>query len=193
MARTEKTFQAEIRQSLRTLAGEKHYFKIPDVGFTNPYDAFLVYGGRFYALEYKISKSTTSIPLVNLFKGREHELENLKRVRNCGQKAFILINVWEAHKRNEILVLDPAQYEWLVSSVAPKKSIKIDDPLLRRECLFIEKKDGVYDLNPIVGQLTPSKEVYTLKEVEPFIDVKLLTKKSPSKPHYIKSFTTPEK
>ena len=165
MARKERDFQIEIRQSLRTLAGEKHYFKIPDAGFTNPYDAFLVYGGKFYALEYKISKSTTSIPLVQFFKNQPHELENLKRVRRCGQKAYIMINIWEPRKRNEILVLDPAQYDWLVASIAPKKSIKIDDPLLRRECLFIEKKDGVYDLNPmIVGE--SSKPYIEISEEE---------------------------
>jgi len=149
MARTERTFQTEFRQSLRTLPGVKFYHKIVDAGFTNPFDAVLCYNKAFLGLEYKISKSLTSIPLVNLFSNRAHELQALKRVKQAGGKEWILINIWNPHKWNYILAMDTEQYDYLVDAITPKKSIKINDPLLSN-IIRIDKKDGVYDLTSLI-------------------------------------------
>ena len=148
--KSERVFQSEIRQSLRTLPGPKHYFKIPDSGFICPYDAYLVYCRKFYALEYKISKNTISIPWVNLFSGREHELLELKKAREAGAGALILINIFNPRKWNYVLAMDVAQYEFIKSFISPKKSIKLDDPMLK-EVTWLEKdSEGLWPLYEIL-------------------------------------------
>jgi len=149
IGRSEKTFQGEFRQSLKSLPGTKFYHKIVDAGFRNPFDAIMNYKGILYGLEYKICKNTISIPLVGMFKGREHELDYLRAVKKSGGQEYILVNIYEPRKRNEILVLDINQYEMLLDHVAPKKSIKLNDPILSK-CLFIQKTSDGYDLNPLI-------------------------------------------
>jgi len=148
--RSEKTFQTEIYQSLRSLSGTKFYHKIVDSGYTNPFDAVMCYARTFYALEYKISKNTISIPLCQLFYRRSHELSALKQVRQAGGKSWILINVFNPHKWNYVLAMDPTQYEFIVAYIAPKKSIRLDDPMIKREILHLEKSDGVWNLKPLI-------------------------------------------
>lgn len=153
MARNEATFVTEFRRSLRTLEGDKFYHKIVDAGFQNPFDSFMVYKGEFYALEMKISKNRVSIPLVDLFRNRQHELDALHRAEDANGTSYILINIFHPHENNFVYFMSVAQYDYLVSSVAPKKSIKLNDPMLNRIGKLKKIKHGlemVWDLNPLI-------------------------------------------
>lgn len=154
MPRKEKDFQAEIRQSLRSLPNVKFYHKIPDAGFQNPFDASMTYDGISYGMEYKISKNSISIPLYELFKGREHEIRELRRVKAAGGRGMVLVNVFVARIVNIAYVFDIDHYLYLCKRILPKKSIKLDNPILS---LFpqlekIRTDTGViWDLNSIVN------------------------------------------
>lgn len=130
MARQEKTFQAEFRQSLKSLPGVKFYHKIVDNGYQNPFDAVMTYEGISYGLEYKISKNKVSIPLQELFKGREHEIMELRRVKAGGGVGIVLINVFVPHKLNTVYLMDIDQFLSLCRMAHPKKSIKLNHPAL---------------------------------------------------------------
>lgn len=147
--RNERIFCTELHRSARTIR-PAFWWKIPDAGFRNHFDIVCCCKRKFYAIEAKISKNKTSIPLVDLFRNRQHEIAALKQVQGAGGKAWILINVFNPHKWNYVLAMDPPQYEWLVASVAPKKSIKLDDPIIKREILHLEKSDGAWDLKPLI-------------------------------------------
>jgi len=147
--RNEKNFCTELYRSARTIR-PVFWHKIVDSGYRNPFDIVCCCKRNFYAIEAKISKNKISIPLVDLFRDRQHEIAALKQVRQAGGKAWILINVFNPHKWNYVLAMDPTQYEWLVASVAPKKSIKLDDPIIKREILHLEKSDGVWNLKPLI-------------------------------------------
>ena len=154
MARQEKDFQAEIHRSLRSLPNTKFYHKIVDNGFTNPFDAVMTYDAVSYAMEYKISKGHVSIPLYELFKGREHEIRELLRVKRSGGRSYVLVNVFVARIVNVAYVFEIDHYLYLCRRILPKKSIKLNDPILS---LFpqlekIKTDTGpIWDLNPIIN------------------------------------------
>jgi len=150
MPRTERTFCSELKRSSSTIQ-PCLWWKIPDAGFRNYFDIVCCAKRQFIAIEAKISKSKTSIPLIELFRNREHELQALKKVRASGGKTWILINIFNPHKWNYILAMDIAQYELLVSYISPKKSIKLDDHMLTSEILHIYKnKEGLWDLTKLI-------------------------------------------
>lgn len=154
MARQEKTFQTEFYQSLRSLEGTKFYHNIRDDGFQNPFDAVLTYKGISYGLEYKISKNHVSIPLTGLFRERAHEIRELRRIKLSGGRGYILINVFVPHKLNTVYILDVDHFISLCDRVAPKKSVKLNDPILN---LFPQMKrlstdtGKIWDLNSIIN------------------------------------------
>ena len=161
MGRSEKTFQTEIRQSLRILPLQKVYHKIVDSGYQNPFDAFMCYDGKFYGLEYKIVKDRPSIPMLDLFKNREHELVALRRVEGCGGKAWILINIYKRYEYNYILAFSPHDYDWLVRGMANRKSVKLDEPILTTFLRIdkVEDKFGekVWDLTKLIYEPIQTK------------------------------------
>lgn len=146
--RNERIFCTELHRSARTIS-PVFWHKIVDSGYRNPFDIVCCCKCKFYAIEAKISKNKVSIPLVDLFRNRSHELSALKQVRSAGGKSWILINVFNPHKWNYVLAMDPVQYDWLVASIAPKKSIKLNDPVLQ-DVLRIEKENGVWQLNKLI-------------------------------------------
>lgn len=138
---------------MRSLPDEKFYFNIRDDGFQNPFDAMMLYHGKFYALEYKISKNSTSIPLFELFRNREHELRYLECVERCGGVSYILVNVFIARKINTVYCFRPSEYKSLCSRVHPRKSVKLTDPILDH-FIRMEKIDGghekIWNLNQLI-------------------------------------------
>lgn len=155
--RSEKTFQGEMRQALRTLPKVKFYHKIPDLGALNPFDAFLIYDGIAIAMEYKISKNTVSIPIHQLFSNRDHEITALRRFKESGGRAYVLINIFDAHKTNFVYVVDIDQYVALMNDILPSKSIKLTDERLKRWCIMEKVKnnyDMLWDLNKVIGATT---------------------------------------
>jgi penicillin-binding protein-related factor A (putative recombinase) len=150
MARTERTFCTELKRSTPTIQ-PCFWWKIPDAGFRNYFDIVCCAKRQFIAIEAKISKSKTSIPLMELFKNREHELLALKKVRESGGQAWILINIFNPHKWNYVLAMDIAQYLLLVEYAKPKKSIKLNDPMITNEILHIYKNDErLWDLTKLI-------------------------------------------
>lgn len=150
MPRNERNFCSELHRSAITIK-PVFWWKIPDAGFRNWFDIVCCANKKFIAIEAKISKSKTSIPLVNLFSKREHELTALKRVEAAGGTSWVLINVFNPHKWNYVLAMSVDTYEYIVKAVEPKKSIKLDGHLLKDECIRIEKNsEGFWDLTPLV-------------------------------------------
>jgi len=159
--RNEKVFQSEIRSALRTLSGVKFYFKVPDLGAQNPFDAILVYNSMTIALEYKISKNTISIPLWQLFSGRDHEISALRRVKLAGGYGYILLNIFDAHKINTVYIIDVDDYVALMNEILPAKSIKLSDNRLKKFTQMVKVKnnyDRIWDLNQIIGEITYLKK-----------------------------------
>lgn len=145
MARKEKDFQAEFRQSLRTLKDPCWYHKIVDAGFKNPFDAVLTYGNS-YGLEYKITKNKASIALKTLFKGREHQPIELMRMKKAGGIGYMIINVFEPRKRNFIIVLKIEEYYGLIDK--GYSTIKFLDPIIK-PYIYEKNSEGLWPLNEI--------------------------------------------
>ena len=141
--RKEKDFQKEIFQSLRTLPGPKFYWKLRDDGLIQPFDAILLYAQTFTAIEYKIAKAKRSLNLASLFKGREHQLHSLKRVREAGGKALILINAFIPRELNVCFYLDPAYYDFL----EPEKTMTLRRAL--EVIPYVGEENGDWPLNKI--------------------------------------------
>lgn len=126
--RSEKTFQTEIRRSLRTLEGPKWYHKIVDAGFQNPFDAILIHNGQSYAFEYKICKQKTKVNFKTLFSKREHELQNLRRFKRSGGNAYVLCNIFNHPKWNYIMAfdIDDLPDSMMFEDFESSKGIRID-------------------------------------------------------------------
>jgi len=96
----EADFSLEIKHSLESQFKDVHYKKIPDQPFNpssfvrfNPdksYDSYVVIGGCFSALEYKLHKSKNAFPLkdVSLI-----QRASLMDVVDAGGNAYVVIGV----------------------------------------------------------------------------------------------------
>jgi len=123
MARTEKTFQAEIKRSLSILDREYFYWKIADLGFINPFDSILITNKKSFAFEYKIVKNSNTINFKNLFKNRIHQIQYLKKVKNSGGHGIVLINVFKPREFNYSICLD---IDSVIDLMGEKDSFKTD-------------------------------------------------------------------
>jgi len=89
----ESIFANEIKKACSTF--DCFYYKIPDAyGMARfsppkPFDAFVVYKGKYYAFEYKMVKSQTAFAFSRV---RPHQIDNLMKVWKNGGEAFIVIN-----------------------------------------------------------------------------------------------------
>jgi len=109
MSITERDFQYECQQAFKLF--NCSYHKIPDAPpvfakpcpkcnykikpiyrFTppKPYDAYVIYQGVHFSLEYKIHKATTAFPFNKLEK---HQEIGLLKDQEEGARSFLLINI----------------------------------------------------------------------------------------------------
>jgi penicillin-binding protein-related factor A (putative recombinase) len=94
----EKDFASEIKTSIEKQLQPSHYHKIPDQIY-NPnarfnvekkYDAYVLWQGRFTALEYKIHKTSNAWSFDSV---RPIQKMSLLEVKRAGGKAYIVLNV----------------------------------------------------------------------------------------------------
>ena len=69
------------------------WHKIKDDGTPKPFDIIACFGpdGRTLAIESKMNKAVNTLNVPKLFKGREHQIPNLMRIKECGGVAWVLI------------------------------------------------------------------------------------------------------
>jgi len=154
MGKKEKDFQVEFKRSfdhyLWTEEKDGLYYKIPDVGFTNPFDCFIVCNKKFMALELKLCKAKATFNFKTFFRNREHELYALRKVTLCGFSGYVLINHFIPRKENTVYAL-----KWKVAQAIydEQGSIKLED--LKKCSIRIPKIIGrygkVWDLSPILN------------------------------------------
>lgn len=103
------------------------YHKIVDTGSSqNPYDCFFIHDQEYHAVELKISKSSTRIDIINLFKNREHEIVALLRVAFQGMPAWVIINVFLGRGKSTAFAWSIEHYMRMCNDIAPRKSIKLE-------------------------------------------------------------------
>lgn len=124
--RSERTFQSEWTYSMRSICIPSFAFKIPDAGFRNPFDCFMIYNSKFYAFELKICKQKTCMNFHTMFYGREHEIKYLEMVQQSGGSSYIIINVFESRVVNKVYALHINDYlKYFVDK--PQVKFEIDD------------------------------------------------------------------
>ncbi len=96
MPRQEKDFQTEIKHAFdfwcRNRKKGGFYFKIPDLGYTNPFDCIMIANGKALGVELKINKAKNTFNFPQFFKGREHQKGYLQSVERGGGEGWFIIN-----------------------------------------------------------------------------------------------------
>lgn len=155
MARLEKDFQIDFRHSFNYLCSIKEgqpgfYRKISDFTITkNPFDCWGLFNGKFVAYELKISKLKTKFNFKALFSyGKSaHELRELKRVKNAGGGAYVIINHFLGRGHNEAYFFDVD----LAQRLYEQGSVDIE--LFKHKKLPSLRRDGklIFDLSYFYG------------------------------------------
>lgn len=133
----ESNFANEIKKSCQQF--KCFYYKIPDAyGMARfsppkPFDAFVVYDGKYFAFEYKMMKSQTAFPFNKV---RPHQISNLLEVKKAGGYSFIIINYRMKHynKAFYISIKDFVKFQKTIGK--QRKSIPFD---IIKECSEIYK------------------------------------------------------
>lgn len=142
--RSEKLFTTEMWRAIKHALLWKVYFyhKYPDLGTSIWFDAWLqMIWKRYIAMEYKLNRHEKNLELNKFFYWREHELTALSRQVNMHNEAYIIVNCYFPRKHNYCLIFTVEQYYWLLKKISPKKSIKLDDPLLMRYSTRMDQYD----------------------------------------------------
>jgi len=144
MAKLESGFSAEIRKDLRNLYGEDIFeYLVPDMRRTGkkPFDFFLLYNGKFCAIECKFSKGRS----FNFYNDiQPHQPGFLARIRKVKCNAFFLLGF---HKYMTALLFREDDLDYL-SNLSTKGSLKYE-AFLHEGKYFVEaiiprrKIDGV--------------------------------------------------
>lgn len=90
----ESIFAGEFKKSCEEFGA--YYCKIPDAyGMARfappkPFDAFMVYDGQPFCLEFKFQKTKTGFAFNKV---QQHQIEGLIQAKEHGAKSFIIINI----------------------------------------------------------------------------------------------------
>ena len=116
------------------MGGAYFYRKLEDNGYLQPFDAFLVHARVAYGLEYKIVKNTKKINFNSLFRNRQHQIDYLMKMRECGGQGLVIINLYKERAWNYCLVLDIGYVNWLmdISPFHDSDSLAFEDCLMEK-------------------------------------------------------------
>jgi len=162
--RSEAQFTTEMWRSIKHALIWQVFFyhKYPDLWTSIGFDAWLqLVWWRYIAMEYKINKNEKNLELNKFFYNREHELAALSKQVNLGNEAYIVVNCYYPRTHNYCLVFTIEQYYGLLKKIYPKKSIKLDDPILLKHCKFVDrhdawrwwKNDGVWNISLFIKDI----------------------------------------
>lgn len=155
MPRTEKIFQTEIHRAFNHLCACKKipgvFWKYPDLGFRTPFDCHMITPGRFVACELKIVKSKNIFNFKTMFRSRLHQIKNLRQIKACFFRAYLILNHFTGRGHNEVYALDidTANRFWNIGNV------NLDT--IKRHAIVLSKirneirNETIFDLEPLLN------------------------------------------
>lgn len=108
----ERDFGLEFRHSViawaRANGSPCFIWKSPDLGNQNPWDYFVcVRGGKFTAIELKVSRNKSVINFNSLFSNRHHQLEGLGRIGVCEGNPWVVILRFHGRGTKRVIAMRP--------------------------------------------------------------------------------------
>jgi hypothetical protein len=152
----EKQFQTIIKRSLSLYFSNNgivnyHYYKIADLGFTNPYDCFVKFNKRYIGIELKVNRLKNTFNFKSLFgNGKQyHEIMNLKKDIDIGFEAWVIIAHQEGREFTAYAITpDNADRYYKQGSIKLEDMEYIRIPRIKNTFT----NELVYDLTPIFDE-----------------------------------------